>query len=168
MPGNSTAAAPGGSSIHPDRKGLSAGIGRRRCLVINLTLMRNVLALACVVVLAGLGCCQVEAAQPAGTTLTVNDVLAAFSHNGIQLRRLPGQSSGLTALQLVDDQSELTVGVYRSVSTATQSESKLRGSWPREGATGRRILNVIVVRRLIHAKRPQPFPSNVRAALSRL
>jgi hypothetical protein len=130
--------------------------------------MRNVLVLACALALAGFGCFHAEAAQPAKATLTVSDVLAAFSNSGIQLRRLPGRSPGLTALQLADSTSELTIGVYQSVATAQQLESRLQHSWPSEAATGRRILNVIIVRRLLHAKRPQPFPSEVRAALDRL
>ena len=122
----------------------------------------------CGLILASVGCGQVHASHVQSGTLTVRGVLAAFTSVGVRLRQLPGGPSGLTLLERVDRTSELTVGVYRSVSDAKQSEFLLKGSWPSEHATGRRILNVIVARRLLHAKRAEPFPADVRAALSHL
>jgi hypothetical protein len=102
------------------------------------------------------------------THLTVREVMTAFNAAGIHLRRLPGGPAGLTILEQVGRQSELTVGVYRSIPGAKAAVFELEGSWPSEGATGKRSLNVLVVRRLLGGKRAQPFPHAVRAALSHL
>jgi hypothetical protein len=74
----------------------------------------------------------------------------------------------LIQLERVDASSELTVAVYRTISSAKKNEFLLQGSWLAEHATGRRILNIIVTRRLLHAKRARPFPGEVRAAISRV